>query len=115
MGFGLLMAFLIFSVRYKINVIFFFNSFFIKIYTFYNKKYYFDYIFNTFFYKFIFITLVEKMFKTVDKGFLEFFGPLGFIKKVRQSFSFIQKVENAQVPIFLQMVLTLLVFVLIFI
>jgi len=59
--------------------------------------------------------LVEKIFKTVDKGFLEFFGPLGFIKKVRELFSLIQKTENSQVPVFLQMLLSLLVFVLIFI
>lgn len=114
MSFGLMVGFLTFVFRYNFNINFFFSNFFIKVYSFYNKKYYFDYIFNTFFYKTVFIFLVEKIFKTVDKGFLEFFGPLGFIKKVRELFSLIQKIENSQVPVFLQMLLSLLVFVVIF-
>ena len=115
MIFGLTIAFFIFMSRYKININIFFSQFFVILYTFFNKKYYFDYILNTFFFKAFFISLVSKIFKIVDKGFLEYFGPLGFIIKIRQAFSFIQKVENSQVPVFLQMFITLLVFILIYI
>jgi len=115
MIFGLTIAFFIFMSRYKININIFFSQFFVILYTFFNKKYYFYYILNTFFFKAFFISLVSKIFKIVDKGFLEYFGPLGFIIKIRQAFSFIQKVENSQLPVFLQMFITLLVFILIYI
>jgi NADH-ubiquinone oxidoreductase chain 5 len=62
----------------KINQINFnFYTFFIYLYRFFNKKWYFDVIYNYFFVKKILNFGYYISFKLFDRGFIEYFGPFG--------------------------------------
>nr|YP_010041705.1 NADH dehydrogenase subunit 5 [Cyanophora biloba]QPB15000.1 NADH dehydrogenase subunit 5 [Cyanophora biloba] len=76
---GSFTAFIIYN--FLLKKIFTLNFVFIKIYTFLNKRWYFDKIYN----EFIAIYLVKMgysiTFKLIDRGLLEMFGPVGIINK----------------------------------
>ena len=74
---------------YGVFLIFFFNSqtftqlsFFLSLSIFFYRKWHFDLVYNSFFGKFFLNYGYSFLYKIVDKGFLEYFGPLGLEKLV---------------------------------
>lgn len=72
---GLISAFILYNFVFK--KFFFFNFFYIKLYTFLNKRWYFDKIYNEFIALPIVISGYNVTFKIIDRGLLEIFGPSG--------------------------------------
>ena len=58
------------------------NSFFKLLYLFFNKKWYFDRIYNQFFSQNFLNLSYSFSYKTFDRGILEYFGPLGVIREI---------------------------------
>lgn len=83
---------ILYFLLYNASVALVNNTPFTAVYFFLNKKWFFDLIYNIFVFKLLssFYTLT---FKLIDRGLIEFFGPLSIARSVSQlasSFSFIQ-------------------------
>nr|YP_010041752.1 NADH dehydrogenase subunit 5 [Cyanophora sudae]QPB15039.1 NADH dehydrogenase subunit 5 [Cyanophora sudae] len=88
---GSLTAFIIYN--FLIKKVFTLNILYIKIYTFLNKRWYFDKIYNEFV-ALPFISMGYAItFKLIDRGLLEMFGPVGIINKFSK---FSQNLSNIQ-------------------
>lgn len=78
-------GFWIFIICYnKINYIYLYKLYnyinFKKFYFFFNKKWYFDLIYNIIFIKIFFFISYHITFKLIDRGLLEYFGPLNIVR-----------------------------------
>ena len=70
------------------------NKLFLIIYNLLIKKWYIDRIYNEFISNLILNLGLKFFYKEVDRGFLEHFGPLGFINLIKKSMLFLKKVEK---------------------
>jgi proton-translocating NADH-quinone oxidoreductase chain L len=67
----------IFILHYKS-----FNLFLKNIYFFLGKKYLFDYIYNRYIVRLTFFLSYDTIFKNIDRGVIEFFGPTGLVRSL---------------------------------
>jgi NADH-ubiquinone oxidoreductase chain 5 len=66
------------------------NIFFKTIYSFFNKKWYFDRLYNQFFSQNFLNLSYSFSYKTFDRGVLEYFGPLGVIREVTSIINYLK-------------------------
>jgi len=81
---GMGFSFLVYYGYNNLNFLTINNNFLIyaKIISFLNKKWYFDLIYNQYIVKTYFFISYFITFKLIDRGVLEFFGPLGVVRQV---------------------------------
>lgn len=70
------------------------NSNFLKIYTFFNKKWFFDRIYNQVLSQNILQVAYKYTYQIFDRGILEYFGPVGILKLLNSVFFNINKYQN---------------------
>ena len=90
---GLFSSLMVYFFFYNSTAIFYTTSFFNWIYWFLVKKWYFDLIYNNLFVFRLLSAFYSLTFKLVDRGFIEFFGPLTVVRsisKLSAVFSLIQ-------------------------
>ncbi len=79
--FGALCGFLVY--HFSLHLLPIFSSpVFLSLYTFFNSKWFFDYLYNSYIVKPIFVWGHNVSYKILDRGFIEFFGPLGISKLI---------------------------------
>ena len=81
---GMLLAFLLYADKMKNYFSFKKNGFFKIAYTFFNKKWYFDRIYNEVITKNILYYSYNFTYKIIDRAYLEFFGPFGITKVLQE-------------------------------
>lgn len=81
---GMALSFLVYYSKSNLNFITINNNFsiYVKIISFLNKKWYFDLLYNQYLVKIYFFISYFITFKIIDRGILEFFGPLGIVRQV---------------------------------
>jgi proton-translocating NADH-quinone oxidoreductase chain L len=90
---GLIFSLLFYNYFFLSSLHFFTNIGLNNIYWFLSKKWYFDVVYNNFFVYKIFYVCYHITFKLLDRGWVEYFGPLGIIRVLKQfsfTFSFLQ-------------------------
>jgi len=80
--FGVIMSFVIyyFLTRITFTSLINWTFLYIKVYTFLSRKWYFDLIYNKYLARFYFFVSYYCTFKLMDRGILEYFGPLGLVR-----------------------------------
>lgn len=90
---GMISSFLVYYSFYRFTYITIFNNFFNLFYFFLVKKWYFDLIYNNLFVFNLLNSFYLLTFKLIDRGIIEFFGPLSIVRTVSyfsRSFSYLQ-------------------------
>lgn len=90
---GMFFSFFIYFIAYNLTVLLITNPIFSYVYNFLVKKWYFDLIYNNLFVFNLLRSFYELTFKLIDRGLIEFFGPLTIVRftnKVSAAFSFFQ-------------------------
>jgi NADH-ubiquinone oxidoreductase chain 5 len=77
---GMIASFVVYYVIYQITFVTIFNKFFNLLYFFLVKKWYFDLIYNNLFVFNLLNSFYSITFKLVDRGLIEFFGPLSIVR-----------------------------------
>lgn len=79
---GVSLSFIIYYVLNTVSIIQITKNFsiFVKIYRFLSKKWYVDLIYNQYMARFYFFISYHITFKWIDRGLVEFFGPLGIVR-----------------------------------
>jgi NADH-ubiquinone oxidoreductase chain 5 len=95
--FGALLAFFLYS--FKIQTIFSYkmNSSLKSLYTFFNKKWYFDRLYNSLISQAVFFSGYVISYKEIDRGLLEKFGPYGSIFLILKGFETIKGVQSGNI------------------
>jgi NADH-ubiquinone oxidoreductase chain 5 len=91
--FGMLFSFLVYYIFYRFTFVTIFNNFFNLFYFFLVKKWYFDLIYNNLFVFNLLNAFYSLTFKLIDRGVVEFFGPLSIVRLVSyfsRSLSYLQ-------------------------
>jgi len=81
---GMVLSFAVYYIYNKLNFITILEqfAFYPSIVSFLNKKWYFDLLYNQYVVKMYFFLSYFITFKFIDRGILEFFGPLGVVRQV---------------------------------
>jgi proton-translocating NADH-quinone oxidoreductase chain L len=69
-------------VVYKYTSVYLLDTLFLRFYSFFVSKWYFDHIYNFYIISTVFRLSYQVIYKLVDKGFLEYFGPYGLSRAV---------------------------------
>ena len=97
---------------YKNNFLFFSiqNLFLKNFFLFFNKRVYLDYIFNLFL-SFFFYKLAYKIFYILDKGIIEFLGPLGISKILfKYSLAVLKSLHSGKIANYLLFIFMIILF-----
>ena len=89
----MLFSFLVYYIFYRFTFVTIFNNFFNLFYFFLVKKWYFDLIYNNLFVFNLLNAFYSLTFKLIDRGVVEFFGPLSIVRLVSyfsRSLSYLQ-------------------------
>lgn len=105
-GAGLGICIYHFSIHTKIN-----SPFIRNIYTFLNSKWFFDYVYNSYIVKPLFIWGHNVSYKILDRGLIEYFGPTGITKLIKNTSSSISFVQSGYIYHY---AFTIIIFVTIF-
>jgi NADH-ubiquinone oxidoreductase chain 5 len=70
------------------------SSFGKKIYNFFNKKWFFDKIYNEFISQLLFTFSYTTTYKTIDRGIIEVFGPMGLSTIITKKASTISQLQS---------------------
>lgn len=90
---GAISGFLVY--HYSIHLLPTFSSpFFLSLYTFFNSKWFFDYVYNSFVVKPIFNWGHNVSYKVLDRGLIEFFGPWGISSVVQRLSLYISSLQS---------------------
>jgi hypothetical protein len=68
-----------------------------NIYTFFNSKWFFDYVYNSYVVKPVFIWGHSVSYKILDRGLIEFFGPLGVSRLIKRLSLFVSSLQSGYV------------------
>lgn len=85
--FGFLFSFLLFMNFAFFMEYFTINRLLLKLYSFLYNKWFFDYIYNSYLVRFFYFLSYNIFYKLVDRGFVEFFGPIGIVR-ILNSFTY---------------------------
>ena len=88
------------------------TSLFIFFYTFFNKKWYFDRIYNEFISQNALISSYNYFYKTIDRGLIEKVGPFGIVNAVKTTSTGIKKYQTGNIRNYL-IYFTIFIFVII--
>jgi hypothetical protein len=107
--FGILFAFYLYHVKFSTYFLIKKTSAFLYVYTFFNKKWFVDRIYNQIlgqnFLKFAY----QYTYQNVDRGFLEIFGPIGILSLVKKFFFSIKFFQNGLTYSYLSLILIFLI------
>lgn len=81
---GMIISLLFYYIFYHLTFAVAFNNFLHKLYFFFIKKWYFDLIYNNVFVYGFLKNCYLVTFKLIDRGFVEYFGPLSIVRTVSQ-------------------------------
>lgn len=96
-GISLFFIFQNFARKY----IFFYTKFWNTLYNFFLNKWYFDYIYNFYINIYIFIKSKNWIYKLLDKGILEIYGPFGFWKLFKNLQQFLIRFQTGNITLYL--------------
>jgi NADH-ubiquinone oxidoreductase chain 5 len=65
-----------------------------KLYNFFNKKWFFDKVYNEYISQFFFTISYTITYKTIDRGIIEVFGPMGLSSVITKKASYISKLQT---------------------
>jgi len=65
-----------------------------KIYNFFNKKWFFDKVYNEYVGQFFFTSSYTVTYKIIDRGIIEVFGPMGLSSIITKKASYISKLQT---------------------
>jgi NADH-ubiquinone oxidoreductase chain 5 len=65
-----------------------------KIYNFFNKKWFFDKIYNEYVSQYFFTVSYTITYKTIDRGIIEIFGPMGLSSIITKKASYISRLQT---------------------
>ena len=65
-----------------------------KLYNFFNKKWFFDKVYNEYISQFFFTISSTITYKTIDRGIIEVFGPMGLSSVITKKASYISKLQT---------------------
>jgi NADH-ubiquinone oxidoreductase chain 5 len=65
-----------------------------KLYSFFNKKWFFDKIYNEYISQFFFTISYTITYKTIDRGIIEIFGPMGLSSFITKKASYLSKLQT---------------------
>jgi len=111
---SMLGIFFVYLIYYLYNIFFFklvFSKFFYSIYVFFSKAWYFNVLYNYFIGESSLKYSFNTTYSLVDKGFLEFFGPLGFNRLLNSVYSVVNILNSGR---YYSYILTMLYFVVFF-
>jgi NADH:ubiquinone oxidoreductase subunit 5 (subunit L)/multisubunit Na+/H+ antiporter MnhA subunit len=74
-----------------------FNLIFFKVYSFLSKKWYFDLLYNKYIVSFFFKVSYFVTFKYIDRGVLEYLGPLGLVRAFNSLSNNLSKLQSGYV------------------
>jgi len=95
--FGALMSYLIYHYFFKYLYLFNVSSIGIALYTFFNKKYYFDIVYNSYIVHTLLSFGYNISFKLFDRGFIELFGPYGISTSILSFTSKLSKLQSGYI------------------
>ena len=95
--FGTLFAYSIYSFYTDKFFSYKMNSAFINIYTFLNRRWYFDRIYNQFLTQNVITTGFSFFYKDIDRGILEQLGPLGIVQSIQQLSKRVRSTQNGAI------------------
>lgn len=90
---GIGFSFILFYFMSSINILTLSTRFF-SIFSFFSKKWYFDLLYNQYFVRSFFFFSYRVTFKYVDRGILEFFGPLGLVRSLNNLSSGVTNLQS---------------------
>ena len=91
---GVTSSFLLYVFGSKILVKLKFSSLGKKIYNFFNKKWFFDKIYNEYVSQYFFTVSYTITYKTIDRGIIEIFGPMGLSSIITKKASYISRLQT---------------------
>lgn len=91
---GVSSAFLLYLLGSKILVQLKMSSKGKKIYNFFNKKWFFDKIYNEYISQFFFLISYTITYKIIDRGIIEVFGPMGLSLVIKKKALYISKLQT---------------------
>jgi len=77
-----------------------------KIYNFFNKKWFFDKVYNEYIGQFFFTVSYTVTYKTIDRGIVEVFGPMGLSSLITKKASCISKLQTGYLYHYTFLILT---------
>jgi NADH-ubiquinone oxidoreductase chain 5 len=92
--FGVLSSFLLYLLGSKLLVQLKMSISGKKLYSFFNKKWFFDKIYNEYISQFFFTISYTITYKTIDRGIIEIFGPMGLSSFITKKASYLSKLQT---------------------
>lgn len=77
-----------------------------KIYNFFNKKWFFDKVYNEYISQFFFTISYTVTYKIIDRGIVEVFGPMGLSSLITKKASYISKLQTGYLYHYTFLILT---------
>jgi NADH:ubiquinone oxidoreductase subunit 5 (subunit L)/multisubunit Na+/H+ antiporter MnhA subunit len=94
---GVISSFLLYLTGSKILVKLKISKFGKKVYNFFNKKWFFDKIYNEYISQYFFTISYTITYKTIDRGIIEVFGPMGLSSIISKKAILISKLQTGYV------------------
>lgn len=111
-SFGALFAYMLYAFYFKEFYILKQSSNFKQFYTFLNRRWYFDRVYNQFISQFVLSSGFTFFYKEIDRGFLEQFGPFGIVQMIKQLSKNLKLTESGSI---FHYTFTFLIFALVFV
>jgi NADH-ubiquinone oxidoreductase chain 5 len=83
-----------------------------KVYNFFNKKWFFDKVYNEYVSQFFFTISYTVTYKVIDRGVIEIFGPMGLSSLITKKASYISKLQTGYLYHYTFLILTSLTLIL---
>jgi proton-translocating NADH-quinone oxidoreductase chain L len=107
--FGIFFSFYLYNINFKLYFLIKKNPLFLYMYTFFNKKWFIDRIYNQLFGQNFLKFAYQYTYQNVDRGFLEIFGPIGILLLIKNFFFSIKFFQNGLTYSYLSLILIFLI------